>query len=226
MQDRFYVYEHLRKDSMHTFYVGKGTGHRARVANRHHRSEWWCRTAEKAGGFDVRFVVHSVDEELAFLVEVERIDQLRRLGVALCNIADGGGGTSGWVRTPEWREKIGRAHRGKTISAQTRQRLSDAIKAAGYRHPEDVRVRMSVARKGQQPFLGKKHSEETRRKMSAGRIGNQYSVGRQHSSETKAKMSAAHVGRLQTTIQCPHCGKTGGNAMRRWHFDACKGAMK
>jgi hypothetical protein len=23
-------------------------------------------------------------------------------------------------------------------------------------------------------------------------------------------------------VMCPHCGKSGGTVMYRWHFDACK----
>lgn len=40
--------------------------------------------------------------------------------------------------------------------------------------------------------------------------------------EERAKSSAALSGRIQTRIECPHCGEIGGNAMRRWHFDNCK----
>jgi hypothetical protein len=226
MQDRFYVYEHARKDSGEVFYVGKGVGHRAHVGNRHHRSEWWCRTAEKAGGFDVTFIARNLDEELAFLVEIERIDQRRRTGSSLCNLTDGGEGASGCIRTLEWRRKMGDAHRGKVISEATRRRLSESVKKAGYRHSEDALNKMRAARKGRQPTLGKTHSVETRQKMSLARIGNKSRSGQVQSEAERLAKSRALTGRVQGLLTCPHCRKTGGNAMRRWHFDACKEASK
>lgn len=31
-----------------------------------------------------------------------------------------------------------------------------------------------------------------------------------------------NLGKKQTIITCPHCGKSGGNVLRRYHFDNCK----
>ena len=219
-QNRFYVYEHLRSDTGAIFYVGKGTGKRCFVKSHHHRNEFWQRTEKKAGGFCVRMVAKNVDEELAFLVEQERISQLRTVGVRLCNMTDGGDGTSGWIKTPEWRKKIGAAHRGKTVSKQTKAKLSAS--AIGYRHSEDAKAKMSASRLGMQNTLGHKHSEETKQKMSEAHKGNQSRLGQVKSSAEKAKQSIAMKGKTQAILTCPHCQKTGGNAMKRWHFDNCK----
>lgn len=221
---RFYVYEHTRRDSGVVFYVGKGTGRRAHVASRHHRSEWWLRTVARSGGFDVRYVSVGLDEELAFLVEVERIDQFRRIGLTLCNLTDGGDGTSGWIKTPEWRAKVGRAHRGKTVPEEVRNRISRAVRATAYKHPDDVRRRMSQSRVGHTYNLGRKQPEAEKRKRAAKLIGNKSRTGQTRSTAERLATSIALAGRKQATVQCPHCGKRGGNAMRRWHFDACKGA--
>jgi hypothetical protein len=167
-QNRFYVYEHLRSDTGAIFYVGKGTGKRCFVKSHHHRNEFWQRTEKKAGGFCVRMVAKDVDEELAFLVEQERISQMRIVGVRLCNMTDGGDGTSGWIKTPEWRKKIGAAHRGKTVSKQTKAKLSAS--AIGYRHSEDAKAKMSASRLGMQNTLGHKHSEEAKQKMRKPRV--------------------------------------------------------
>lgn len=200
MQDRFYVYQHRRCDSGEIFYVGKGQGRRAWNASKHHRSVHWQRVVAKCG-LVVEIVAEGLPEDLALLAEVERIDQLRRLGAPLCNQTDGGDGTSGWVKSASWRASVGAKHRGKIVAPETRAKLSESVKATGYRHPEEVRRRMSSSRAGHQPTLGMKHSEETR-----------------------AKMRRAHAARAPAlTVSCPHCGAAGsGGSMVRWHFSACR----
>lgn len=220
--DRFYVYEHLRADTGQAFYVGKGSGGRAHVTSKYHRSIYWQRTVAKAGGFTVRMVAESLPEELAFLAEIERIDQLRRIGMELCNLTDGGDGMAGLVRTQEWRDKIGRAHKGKIISQEVRDKIAATVRRIGYVHSEDARKKISEAHRGNTYTLGRKQPEQEKKKRAKSLLGNRNSVGRIHSEATKLAMSIAHAGRPQNRIQCPHCGKEGGHAMRRWHFDACK----
>lgn len=90
----YYVYEHLRKDTNAIFYVGKGTGDRAtRKAN---RNKYWNRIVNKAKGYKINYIATDIeDEELAYLIECERIDQLKRRGVKLTNLTPGGEGASG-----------------------------------------------------------------------------------------------------------------------------------
>lgn len=88
----FYVYEHIRPDTNQVFYVGKGSGYRAGITQ--HRNQYWQNIVSKAGGFNVRKIVQNVDEELAFLAEEERIDQLKRLGYKLANLTSGGEGVA------------------------------------------------------------------------------------------------------------------------------------
>ena len=96
----FYVYEHIRNDTNAIFYVGKGKKERAyRV---HNRNEYWHNVVNKCNGYIVRFVVKDVDEELAYLAEEERIDQLKRLGIKLTNLTLGGEGASGGKNHHMW----------------------------------------------------------------------------------------------------------------------------
>ena len=88
----FYVYEHIRPNTGTVFYVGKGSGWRSGITQ--HRNTYWKNVVNKNGGFKVRKVAENIDEELAFLVERERIDQLKRLGIKLTNLTDGGEGAS------------------------------------------------------------------------------------------------------------------------------------
>ena len=95
----FYVYEHIRNDTNAIFYVGKGKKERAYRVN--DRNEYWKNIVNKTG-YTVRFVVKDVDEELAYLVEEERIDQLKRLGIKLTNLTLGGEGASGGENHHMW----------------------------------------------------------------------------------------------------------------------------
>lgn len=95
----FYVYEHIRNDTNAIFYVGKGKNERAYRVN--DRNEYWKNIVNKTG-YTVRFVVKDVYEELAYLVEQERIDQLKRLGIKLANINAGGAGVGSGDKHPMW----------------------------------------------------------------------------------------------------------------------------
>jgi hypothetical protein len=95
----FYVYEHIRNDTNAIFYVGKGKNERAYRVN--NRNEYWKNIVNKTG-YTVRFVVKDVDEELAYLCEEERIDQLKRLGIKLANINAGGAGVGSGDKHPMW----------------------------------------------------------------------------------------------------------------------------
>lgn len=221
--DRFYVYEHLTVDSGSVFYVGKGTGKRAYIANHYHRNQHWLRHVAKHGGFSVRIVASSVSEEFAFLVEIERIDQLRRQGVRLCNQTDGGDGAAGWIKSESWRQKVGAKHKGKVLSAETRAKISASVKSSGFVYTDEMRRRISDAKKGNKNSLGKKHTDEWKKQASVRALGNKSRSGQTRSAEERAKASASLSGRIQPKVQCPHCQKIGGNVlMSRYHFDNCE----
>ena len=96
----FYVYEHIRNDTNAIFYVGKGKEYRAYA--KRNRNPYWHNVVNKSNGYTVRFVAKGLDEELAYLCEEERIDQLKRLGVELANINAGGAGVGSGDKHPMW----------------------------------------------------------------------------------------------------------------------------
>jgi hypothetical protein len=60
-----------------------------------------------------------------------------------------------------------------------------------------------------------------------------HNIGKKHSAETREKQSTSltdfyknnlhHTkGKKQKIITCPHCGKSGGNALKQRHFEKCK----
>jgi hypothetical protein len=125
----FYVYEHLRPDTGVVFYVGKGTGERIR--ERRGRNVYWQRVVSKAGNFKSVKIVKTEDEELAFLAEQERIDQLKRLGIKLTNLNDGGAG--GVKPAEEVRKKMSEARIGEknprySVNSIRQRRLRGELK--------------------------------------------------------------------------------------------------
>jgi hypothetical protein len=115
----FYVYEHIRNDTNAIFYVGKGKGNRAYT--KRDRNEHWHNIVNKVG-FTARFVAQDLNEELAYLCEEERIDQLTRLGIKLANICPGGKGVGSGEKHPMY----GKPHPQKGI-----KRPEVAIKVSG-----------------------------------------------------------------------------------------------
>jgi hypothetical protein len=81
--------------------------------SKHRRNAYWNNIVRKAGGFTVREVCRHEDEELVFLAEQERIDQLKRLGVKLSNMTDGGEGPSGYRHTEETKQLLSITNKGK-----------------------------------------------------------------------------------------------------------------
>ena len=139
----FYLYEHIRLDTNTVFYVGKGCG--GRVRSKDKRNKHWHAIVKKAG-YSGRVIVESSDEELIFLAEEERIDQLRRLGLSLANKTDGGaGGIKGYRHTDDAKRRISENLKGKL---------------AGERHP---RYGLFGANN---PMYGRKQSEAARLGMS------------------------------------------------------------
>lgn len=187
----FYVYEHIRPDTNQVFYVGKGKGNR--LVDLNNRNKYWKHIVYKTGSFETKKIIENEDEELILLVEQERIDQLKRIGVKLCNLTNGGEGTSGRVLSAESRAKI------------------------GIRHSQESYDRALEKRKAMYPF-----SAEHIKNLSLARQGaKNYMFGKTHSQEAREKIRQSRFNAPKLT--CTFCDKVGDSAnMTRWHFDRCK----
>jgi hypothetical protein len=187
----FYIYEHIRPDTNAVFYVGKGKGNRLFDLN--NRNKYWRHIVSKAGSFEAKKVIENTDEELILLVEQERIDQLKRVGIKLCNLTNGGEGTSGRVLSAESRVKIGVRH-----SQESYDRALEKRREKYPFTPEHIK-NLSLARQGDKNYMfGKTHSQEAREKIRQSRFN-------------------------APRLTCTFCDKVGDSAnMTRWHFDRCK----
>lgn len=142
--NNFYIYEHIRPDTGMVFYVGKGCN--VRLNSKDKRNKHWHSIVTKANGFIANKIVENIDEELAFLVEEERIDQLKRLGYKLANKTNGGcGGMKGYKHTEESKAKISKNVEGKLV---------------GSKHPRFGKYGKD------NPMYGFKQSEKARKGMS------------------------------------------------------------
>lgn len=172
MQNGFYVYEHIRLDTMKPFYVGKGSGTRA--YKKQGRNKYWHNIVRKHGHV-IRIIAENLDEKLAFLVEMEKIDQLRRFGISLTNMTAGGEGMSGYVQSAETiakrslaqtgqkRPSVSVALKGRVRSAEHKRNIS--IAKTGIKASHQTRIKMSNTRKGMvSSMLGKTHTEESKQK--------------------------------------------------------------
>lgn len=176
---KFYVYEHIRLDTMECFYVGKGHGKRAYVMQRNKHHDSIC----KKYGYIVHIVKDNLSEQESFELERDLIeDYVFNLGYGidilglndydhnedsyLTNLTMGGEGVSGRVKSSEERKKLSdfaKTRVGKLNSNYGNHAL------AGENHF----------------FYGKHHSEETKRKIGDANKGkytgeNNYFYGKGH----------------------------------------------
>ena len=171
-KNEFYVYEHTRNDTGAIFYVGKGK--RSRCSTKSSRNKYWNNIVNKANGFKFRKIAINLDNELAEFAEIERINQLKRLNVKLCNITEGGdGNTSGFKLSEETKKLISQKmlgrpspFKGKKRPKEVGENISKAKKGKpGHKHNQSWHDKMKSV------HLGSKRSEETRKKISDSKKG-------------------------------------------------------
>jgi len=218
----FYVYEHIRKDTNIPFYVGKGKGYRANSTQ--NRNIYWKRVVEKAG-YTINYLAKDIDEELAYLCEQERIDQLKRLGCKLANLTVGGEGAGAGELHHMW----GKPHPQKGIKRPwLRERyLGENNPQWGKKFSEETRKQMSISRTGKKlnrplgsksGMKGKAYPEEGKRKLSEALKGRPCPTkGIPHTEETKTKMSAS---------QKAHWAEHGSPNKGRKHSEETKAKMR
>ncbi|PDS97535.1 hypothetical protein CO659_12790 [Rhizobium sp. S9] len=163
----FYVYTWHRPDKDEIFYVGKGKGSRA--GNTHRRNAHFKNIITKLKDMNleptVTRVASGLSESDAFKLEIELIAKHKRVsdGGTLCNLTDGGEGSSGAVITdenkakkslrmrklledPELREKWSDAQR-KRYEDQNQRKMTSAAIAKRYMDPAE-REKTSAALRG------------------------------------------------------------------------------
>ena len=170
-----YAYIHCRPDGT-PFYVGKGTEKRANSLVE--RNEYYGKVVKKHGALNIlKGSLPCSSDKIAFDLEKGIIKCLKRMGVKLTNMTNGGDGfETGHI---PW-------NRGGSLSDEMKKHLSEKnteVMAA----PERREINRQ-AMLGNTNRRGATHTPESIEKM---RIS---STGYKASDETKAKMSLAHKG--------------------------------
>lgn len=122
--------------------------------------------------------------------------------------------------TKKYWEELDENERKKLI-----KKIADGHTGMRY-HSDEWKQYLSDKMKGN--IFGKYQTKETRERKRNKFLEN--NPGKNKSEETKKKISESkkgsipwNKGKKRKRVECPHCGKVGGNGlMQRWHFDNCK----
>ena len=88
----------------------------------------------------------------------------------LKNASVGGNTRKGMKNSPEHSRKVSKANKGKILSKQQKDRISNTL--TGRKASTETKLKMSESRRGEDnPFYGKKHSKETKAKISDSKKG-------------------------------------------------------
>jgi hypothetical protein len=120
--NRFYTYAYLRKDRT-PYYIGKGEGNRAYA--KHQKGISVPKNKSR-----IIFLKQNLIEEKAFKHEIYMIAVFGRkdLGTGILhNKTDGGEGKTGYIHTKETKEKIGKKHKNKIVTEETREKMRGKI---------------------------------------------------------------------------------------------------
>jgi group I intron endonuclease len=148
----FYAYIHCKPDGT-PFYVGKGDEKRVSFKKRNHNPRH-MNILNKYG--ETNILVGKMEcstEDNAFNLERGLIKRLRKMGVSIVNLTDGGDGAAGAVRSPETKAKMSSAQVGNKNSV-------------GSKRTPETRAKMALAKVGNQWNVGRKCSLETKIKKS------------------------------------------------------------
>jgi len=132
-----YVYVHYKKGTNVPFYVGKGSS-KYRYNSSTSRNRYWHFVVKKHG-FDAIKIVDGIDDELAYLSEIELIDKFKKMGFQLTNMTNGGEGHLGLkVRlgdklSDETKDKLRKANLGKKQSQDVIEKRKKTLKEIGFK---------------------------------------------------------------------------------------------
>jgi len=129
---QYYIYQHRALDTNNIFYVGKGKDKRHSDTNK--RGRYWKFYVAKHG-FVSEIIKDNLDEELAFLAEMECIDVYKKRGIKLINLTNGGEGCSGYSMSHsedqkrKWsvmRKGVQSPRKGVKLTDETKEKISIA----------------------------------------------------------------------------------------------------
>lgn len=246
----FYVYVYrnpLKNDEI--FYVGKGKGSRKSfhldeakksVGSGSHKTNT-IKSILTAGLEPVIEIIdEQLDEAVAFELEMFLISEIGRrdLGTGtLTNLTSGGEGSSGYIHSTESKAKISEKLKGREITPENKERLSNLFKNGGNPMLQDgIAEKTSGANHWNfgKPAVNKgiPMSEEQKKLLSEVTSGDKHwNYGKTHSAETVAKMTGLkrseetklRMRKPKAKHKCIYCGTLcAPHIINRFHNENCK----
>lgn len=161
--DKCVVYAHIRPDTKRVFYIGKGFA-KTRAYARFNRNTHWQNVVNKNNRvFIVEIIFNNISHSEAIALEISTISFFGLEN--LTNITIGGEGTKGWIPSEETKRKISKAHIGKVVSKETRNKLS-VINTGLKKGPVSDSVKSAISKKNKgsgNGMFGKKINESSRK---------------------------------------------------------------
>lgn len=222
MDDKYIVYKHIAPNNKS--YIGITKRHpkdRWRNGNGYKNNIYFFRAIQKYGwdNFEHKILLRHLTKEQAEYAEKLFIEYWN-LTNPLYGYNLESGGNLRKECSDVTRQRMSKAHIGKHLSLETRQKLSEARR--GEKNPmygkpspmhgkhltEEHRHKISKAQRGEKNHMyGKRynHTEETKRKISMKLKGKNAKdrhplYGKHHSMQTKKKMSNAAIDRKRMTV--------------------------
>ena len=200
-----YVYRHIRLDKNEPFYIGIGSDEQyKRASTPKNRNIFWKRIVNKTD-FEVEIICDNLNWDEACIKEKEFISLYGRKDKnkgSLCNLTDGGDGSVGVIVSEYGKKQRSEFMKNriiKPITEETRLKLSLAHK--GKSLSADHKSKISIANKGKiKPIMTNEH----KKKLSLANIGKIQSdvtikkrvaklIGQKRTAEVIEKMSKARI---------------------------------
>lgn len=243
-----YVY-YIRNKITNQYYIGLRTAHVKKNVSPEEDLWNYYFTSSKyvkqlieeygKGSFDTVILYRFSDHDVCYWYEQTLIKE--HIDNPLCinkHYADPDSGMKTFLRTgiamtDTAKQKLRDCNLGKKLSDKTLAKRKQSILNKTPDKKLLTSERLSSAAKNRPPI-----SDETRAKLrgrrgitpactlaALAREAKKKLNGFEVSTATRNKLSAAMQGRKQELVRCPYCKKSGGNSMKRWHFDNCSSRL-
>ncbi len=179
-----YIYYDPRKTPIEPIYIGKGKGKRMSFHKNRAENPILKRKLEKIKVLGLEPIIEkfidNISDEEALKIEIELITKYGRIDLGtgpLCNLTEGGDGTSGRIASEETKRLWSEQRRGKkqtpaqyeancnrTVSEERKKEVSEFFKGKDFltkEQREDIRIKNT----------GQKRSDETKKLWSEQRLG-------------------------------------------------------
>jgi len=196
------VYRHIRLDTRKPFYIGIGVNE-ARAYSLKNRNKHWHNIVNKYG-YEVQLLFDDLTYEDAKLKEIEFINLYGRDDLSdglLCNLTDGGDGSTNYKPTKEALLKISQTSKGRI---KTKEQISKWKQSMSFTKSEETKEKI------RQSLLGKKHTNERKENQRKAHLGKSLS------DEAKQKLSDYWKGKKRSPFSEEHKQKLSEARKRRY----------